>query len=259
MALLYTSFLGRGGAGGGATTHPLDGLTATGAWSVSRDLYTSFIGSTRYTTATGIDSLKDQSGNTRNLDNGTSTQQPLPTTAGPNSRACADFDGSTDSLFGAAISNFIANNAGYMVASVIADTIASAAVGAGFYIGGDAILNDTVSSGYMGLLFGASGRCVGYNYDGTQDYANGAASAVSAGTAYVVEWRHEGGTMYVRVNGGTEVTVATGNTQVMTGLLRMGEGWDGKIFEAAVFSGANIPNSTARDALVADMRTWIGA
>ncbi|RUU23524.1 hypothetical protein EOD08_26005 [Mesorhizobium sp. M6A.T.Ca.TU.002.02.2.1] len=239
--------------------YPLDGLSPTGAWSMSRDLMTSFIGGSRYTDVSGaVSSLNDQSGNSRHLTQATASNRPAVTTAGPNSRACADF-GSTDSLRGAAISNFIANNAGYMVVSFLADTIAGSS---GSYANGNPLLSDTGQ--FMGLFAWNSGTpktAFAYNYDGTQDYASSA--VVNAGTAYVAEWRHEGGNVIVRVNGGTSVSTASGNTQTLTGLLCMAHhgdaSLDGKIFEAAIFSGANIPDATARNAIVADMMAWIGA
>src|SRR5687767_3281347 len=89
--------VGRVGTPGGGPpppTYPLDGLSPSGAWSLSRDLLTAYIGGTRYIDASGVHTLNDQSGNTRNLTVASEgSAKPALATAGPNSRECADFDG----------------------------------------------------------------------------------------------------------------------------------------------------------------------
>jgi hypothetical protein len=244
------------GAAGGAP--PLDGTSPTAAWSMSRDLLTSFAGGTRYTTATGVNSLNDQSGNGRHMTQATAGSQPSVTTAGPNSRTCADFDG--DFLEGAAISNFIAAGAGYMIVSVLFDAIAT--TGSPTYAA-DAIMADT--GGYAGIFAGDGPTPFtvnAYNYDGNQDYASGSTSIVVA-TAYVIEWKHESGTLYCRVNGGTWGSTGSGDTQSLGNALRLGHGYasaaslNGKIFEAATWS--TVPSGATQDAIVNSFKTWIGA
>ena len=89
---------------------------------------------------------------------------------------------------------------------------------------------------------------------------------ITEGVPYVAEWRHEGGIAYVRINGGTEVNVASGNTSGLAGLLGIGgtsvvpvaaTSFDGKIFELATFK--TVPNLTKRNTLVANMMAHIGA
>lgn len=234
----------------------LDGLSPTGAWSMSRDLLAAFAGNARYTTVTGVDSLKDQSGNSRNVNQATTANQPAVTTAGPNSRTCADFDGSNDGLVGAALSNFIANNSAFMIVSGIFDAITTTHTGASIY----------QNNGLMGDQFGYWGivardadpdKAVGFNYDGSYDILE---PDISTGTVYVFTLRHEGGTLYMSVNGGAEISVASGNTQQLTGALAIGRCFtvgNVKFFEGAIFS--TVPGSSERAAIVADFIEHVGA
>lgn len=263
----------RGGGGGngsgnnngnhgqnGAAAFNLNGLSSTGAWSASRDLLTAFAGNSRYTTATGVDSLKDQSGNARNLDQATGDRQPLITTAGPNSRICLDFDGSDDNLNGATLTNFISNTAAYAIVSFLADaiTLANASMWTNHRLLAD-------NGGYWGLFLKDSGGSpdIGavINYDGTEDVAS--STTISAGTAYVIETRHESGQLYVRINNGSwSAGTASGNTADLTNAMYMGGStltamFNGKIFEAATWS--SVPTSGQMNQIAAGFKSWVGA
>jgi hypothetical protein len=252
---------GVGMRGIAAATYPLDGLSPTGAWSMSRDLLTTFIGGSRYSDTAGeVTSLNDQSGNSRHLtDGGVAGRRPAVTTAGPNSRACASFDGSTDYLTGAALSNFIANNTGYVVVTVMFDAITLNNIGS--YT--DNCVVGESGGGYMGLFgsnVGSPKRARAYNYDGSEDYAS--EDVLVEGQFHVMEWRHESGNLYLRVDGGSwSGATVSGNTQVLTGLFRIGFGTgsgfgDIKVIEAATFS--TIPASGEQDAIAANFMTWAG-
>jgi hypothetical protein len=99
-----------------------------------------------------------------------------------------------------------------------------------------------------------------YNNDGNEDQVAG---TTNASTAYVVEWRHEGGNVYQRVNGAGESSVASGNSTTLVNPLLLGgtaagsKSFAGKIFEAAAFS--TIPSQAQRDAIVQDFGRYIGA
>ena len=241
----------------------LDGTTPTGAWSFSRDLKTSFIGGSRYTDVAGeVSALNDQSGNSRNLSQSNAAFRPTITTAGTNSRTCADFaSASGDRLTGTTLSNFIANNSGYAVVSILADSIVtnSATVYANH-----AIICDGVSQ-IFGLFLrntGTPDTVYAYNWDGSVDAASSA--TINAGTTYVVEWKHTGGNVSVRVNAGSWTDVASGNTTGLGGTFTMGTqsgasstSFDGKIFEAAIYS--SLPTTAQQDAIAADFKNWIGA
>lgn len=236
-----------------ADTPPLDGLSnITGAWSFSRQLLTAYGGAFYADTAGEIDTLNDQSGAGRDF-TGTLTARPTETTLG--GEAAALFDGLNDFLeSGVAISTFITNSVGYIVATV--EIVATAAGDVTF--NADCIFGD--SGGFMGLHttedeFGS------YNWDGNADYARLTGLTVE-GTKAVVEWWHTGGNVHCRFNGSTTTSVASGNTSTMTGTLRIGRNSattfpNMKLAEMVAFSV--LPTLGERDALVADMMAHVGA
>lgn len=237
----------------------LDGLAGlTGAWSLSRDLITSFVGGSRYTlNGSNVSSLNDQSGNSRHLAQGGAGSQPPTATAGANSRIAIDFvPASTDSLVGAAISSFITNSAGYIICSGIVDAFNSAAPP---HFGDEAFFAD--SGGFIGWHVVSTPAGSAYNWDGDSDVM-ATPHAMVAGDEVVVEWKHEGGTLYSRLNGGEWLSKTSGNTTTMTGTLQIGKSsgavWgDYKFFEMACFSA--VPSTAEQDALSADFMAWIGA
>lgn len=250
--------------GGGGSVGLLDGLSPRAAWSASRDLLTSFVGNPRYTIDTGVDSWKDQTGNGFHAANTGDLTQPAIVAVGPNSRNSLDF--TADFLDCVAISNLIANSAGYLIVSFIADTINT---NAGNSYSNDQLMADT--GGYMGIFLRKTDAnplnpqtSYAYNWDGNEDNApTGGAVNIVPGTPYVFEWRHEGGNLYQRVNAGSwSSATASGNTQVLTGILRFGSTlkWDGKICEAAIWgNGGSIPSSGNQDIIAASFKSWFGA
>lgn len=253
-------------AAGGGDSGSLDGLAGlTGAWSASRDLLTAFGGGSKYTDAGGgaISSFADQSGNGRDLtDGGSSTRRPVLTTAGPNSKACLDFDGTNHYLSSAAaFSSFVAAGAKYMIVSIVPDAIVNNSA--------NSYSNDGVfaeQGGYCGIYLkntaGTPETAIAFNYSGSDNAASSA--VIDTGTAYVLELRHESGTLGLRVNNGTEVTTSSNNTDSLGSTLNLGWGYtsssqkyNGKVFEAAVFS--TVPSGANRSAVAANWMTWCGA
>jgi len=236
----------------------LDGLSGlTGAWSMSRDLLTTFAGGSRFTLNSGnVSSLNDQSGNSRHLAQATTNQQPPTATA--NSRTVIDFGGVEDSLAGAAISNFISNNAGYIIASAIVDAVTTNNASSS---GNDMIFCDT--GGFIGFHLKNNASVYtghAYNYDGTDDKTTNTSFPI--GTAVVIEWKHEGGNILGRINGGSWDTVASGNTSTMTGLLQIGKSFgavwtDYRFFEMAAFN--TVPGTTTQNNLKDNFMAWCGA
>lgn len=255
------SLLAGGGAAAAAAgaSGALDGLSdITGAWSFSRDLLSAFAGGSRYTDSAGaIITLEDQSGNNRDFTDGaTSTRRPALVTTGPNNRAAAQFDGGTDFLTSAAISNFITNTTAYVILSGRADAIATSDA---TVQNNDAIILD--SNACMGAhLHSTTPSLKGMHHDGggTRDQTD---HAITVGTVFVIELRHEGGNFSTRLNGGSWSTVASGNTLAVNGTWWLGRGVavfsEVTVFEAAMFNV--VPDDTAKDALAANFMAWIGA
>jgi len=234
---------------------PLDGLTGvTGAWSQSRKLLTAYGGAFSTDISGETNVWLDQSGSARNFTAVNSGTRPNPTTAGPNNRACLSFGGA-DAMDAALINNFFNGTDGYVIASFI--TNRTSANNVNIYD------NDPVwcdANGNEGVHI-KNGTIAGYSWDGNADVTT--AEAISTATTYVIEWWHTGGNLNSRLNGGTTRTVASGAAAV-TGALRIG--WNrtsgpsffsGYLFELAAFSV--VPNSTQRDALAANFKTWVGA
>lgn len=255
------SLLGSGGAAAAAAPPPpLDGLSdLTGAYSFSRDLLTSFIGNARYADSSGaITSLEDQSGNNRDFTDGAQVaRRPALVSTGPNNRAAAQFDGSSDFLTSSVtITNFITNTTAYLILSGRADNITTADA---TVQNNDAIILD--SNACMGaFLHSTTPSLKGMHHDGggTRDQTD---HAIAVGTVFVVELRHEGGNFSSRLNGGSWSTVASGNTLAVNGNWWLGRTTglfsEVTVFELAIFNV--VPNDTQKDALAADLKTWIGA
>lgn len=244
---------------------PLDGIsgTLTGAVSVGRDLLTSFIGNPRYVIDTGIGELVDQNGGT-SYTNISDSAQPTVSTAGPQGRACANFDGSNDALYGPAHSAIMTATDGYMVVVWVVDSISSDN-GTTLIHRNQQLIANTSAGGHVGLALRTSGSpgpsVSAFGYTGSYAIAS---AEISTGAVLVVEWRHEGGNLYVRVNGGSEASVSCGSI-TLKGTMAFGRShsgtggnWyaDGKLFEAVTFSTP--PSSDDRDALVANMLSYYG-
>lgn len=239
----------------------IDHLFPTGAWSMSRNLLSAYGGSLYADTSGAITTFYDQSGSARNAtDGGTAARRPAVSTAGPNSRACADFDGSSDYLEGSDMDNHVLVGTAYIILSAIFDVI-SEAVTVNFATVGHTPISD--ASGKLGVY---ACNDAGTDKIYAANYVSGASDTRTSqngteGTAYVIELRHESGTLYLRINGGTETSIASGNTSANLGNLRMGYRgnayFDGKLFEMATFN--TIPSSNQRDKLMAMFKSHVGA
>jgi len=247
------------------------GGTTPGAgavWAVSRSrvLISGYAGDLDAVVTGRVDILYDQSGNGRNLSAIASIARPIATTSGPNSRECCDFSPASpssghlmDSDAGDPVSDLISASAGYIVVSIRPDVVTQDS--------STASSNATIfafGSLRGGLTIRTGGILYAHNWDGSEDKAASAVLAVPVGgNPCVIEWRHEGGQVYQRVNGANETSVASGNSTDLTGVLRMGGNaltgtfFNGKIFEAMIY--ATVPTQAERDAIVSDMMIWVGA
>lgn len=238
-------------------TTPLDGLSGlTGAWSFSRKLLSAYAGAFYRDDGSGVaDILYDQSGNSRNFTE--NSVGPQVSTFGPNSRACADFDAATDFLetAGNNLGVFIDNNAAFIIVSGVFDTLTNNDASS---FRNHGMIGD--ASGFQGIYGKSGGSVIAFNFDGSTDDDT---ASISAGIGYVFTLRHEGGTLFMGVNGTEGAGVASGNTSTLTGIFRLGRAFntsatflDGKVLEAAVFD--TVPNGTLRSALVTDFKNYAG-
>ncbi len=236
----------------------LDGvLCVSGAWSMSRQLLSSYLDPYYEATGSNVSRLYDQSGNERHFADPGSGMRPAVTTAGPNVRDVADFDGVDDFMTtGLDLSNFTTASASYIILSVIVD----------------AVTLDDVDAQDNHALIGDAGKKLGiyarntaeltlysYNFNGSADSA---ARAKTLGVPLVISLRHEAGTLYIRTNNGVEVSTASGDTSDLTGDLQLalsgiGQNANMKLFEATTFNC--VPPLGTRDAIEQNYMDWIGA
>ncbi len=240
---------------------------ATAQWAVSRSrvLVPGYAGAFDTVAAGKAVTWNDQSGFARNLIVSNSGTAPIATTSGPHSRECFDFSPTSFSVGeemhtqtpAGAIGNLISASTGYMVASIRPDVVTQNSLQSWNNA------NVLVFGGqFGGLTVKSDGTLLAYNWDGTDDKAASVSGAVPiGGKPCVIEWWHQGGNVYQRVNGGGQTLVASGNTTDLTHEVRMGSSglggtfFDGKVYEAMIFSSP----PANRDAIVADMMAWVGA
>ncbi len=249
--ILYDGLISSAGgcvtAGSGV---PLDGLVTTGAWSASRKLYTAFGGSF-YSGAAGF-TLFDQSGNSQDFTNGGGTTSAACT----QSVAGVVFGGSN--WLNSPSATYVTATDGYMI-TTIRPTSFTSDVPVSPYLNAVVLLNSGQNFGIT--VSNNSGSPLAYAINwGVNNFAS---NSIVANTIYVVEWRHQSGTVFCRVNGGTETSQASGNTST-SGFMQMGgrvtsNMFVGQIYEAAIFSGSDVPSSGTRDALVQSFGLYAGA
>lgn len=244
-----------------STVQPvLDAYNPTGAWSMSRKLIQTYGGSYYADTGGAITTLYDQSGNARDATDGSvSTRRPAVTTGGPNSIACADFDGSSDYLTGSAMTSHVTVSEAFIVMTVIFDSITNSLDPSFSTTGHCAISDDTGRLGLFANVDSGTDKIFAANYvSGGSDTRVGVACPET--DAHVITLRHSGGNLYVSIDGGSETSVASGDTNAGMGNLRFGYRgnayFDGKLFEAATFNYAL--SSTDRDAIVANFMDHVG-
>ncbi len=182
-------------------------------------------------------------------------ERPVLIAAGPNDRLAADFDGVDDFMTtGLDLSTFINADTGYMIISLMVDT---------------ATLNESdVHDDHM--LLGSSDRSWGLFISsndtltivGVNDAAVVSKHPRAFATPIVVSLRHQVGNLYLRVNNGTDVTVASGDTADLTGDLQLAKSTTGteadiKVWEVVMFDC--IPVLGVRDSVERNMMHWVGA
>lgn len=200
-----------------------------------------------------VSALFDQSGNGRTLAQASTTKQPaFDDDLGDGALPGAVFDGSNDLLAtSGALSNLISTATGYVVIVGLIDTLTldSATPTSNSLLIGDA-------SQKIGLYARAGGGLAGYNDDGAADNTT---DNVPIGATFVAELRHLSGTLYSRVNAGTERSATSGSTSSLAGALNVGDvagsnAADFNVFAVLTFSTA--PSEDDRNRLVERLMRW---
>lgn len=232
----------------------LDGTTPTGAWSVSRRLLSSYTGANYDAVGGAVATLYNQTG-ANNLAQGTAGARPTLTTAGPNSIAAMDFlVTDQENLSGASLDTYYNAGDAYTAISFMVDAFTSNSA--------TQALNDLLfgdNNAFLGSTLRVGGLLYVFNWDGNYDVTT---LNIVTGTAYVLEAWHEAGVLNARINMGTIVTAASGNTTTLTNPFRIGgggasRGMDGKIFEVVTYDA--VPASGTRNAIATSFMSLIGA
>jgi len=178
----------------------------------------------------------------------TGTNQPTLKLAanGINGLGVLRFDGTDDNMTSSLILADIFEAGAKAAWFVI--KIANMGPAAAWYLS-DAILTD--SGGYWGATVD-SDEIVQGQYTGSNQTA---ASAASTSTVYVVEMRHDSGTIYTSLNGGSEASTSSGNTHTITNAIKIGANYNASVFFdgdiAEIITSDNVQSSGNR----ASMRT----
>lgn len=193
-----------------------------------------------------ISAFEDSSANNLDL-TAISGSEPLYITNNLNGKPIARFDGVDDRLFlsGGALSSYLSASAGtvYAVFKAVAITTNNTI---------NTYLNDCVwsdVSGYAGLFLRTTPQVAAYNWDVNDDDVS---ESISTGTWYIVKWRHAGGNLFISVNGGSETSIASGNTGDLTSTFQIGfsNGIYSEIDLAEIIAyNTSITTDTSRDYL----------
>lgn len=143
----------------------------------------------------------------------------------------ATFNGTTQNLASAsAISSFLAA-AQWGFAALVKATAVPADPGAGARNTARVLMSDSAASGYWGITLTATGPCA-YVYDGA--YKDVKAAATPLNNWIAIFAKLSGGTLSIAANDGAYATTAVTDIDVLTGVLTMGTGYGGTLFQGDV-------------------------
>lgn len=215
---------------GATLTHQLDGATVAGSTAMPTGRHiiaavvaaSSTAGAPEFRFGAGLQGagtacditfrqVQIESGSTRTNYQWTNTSTDYDTTGFPYYLRA---DGVDDRLIGPAISNII--SASEYEACVGARLLLTTTNNASPWVNNSLIAD---SAGYFGIGYATTANVLGaFNFDGTSDAAT---LTITPPSTFVLQQRHSGGSLGISTNGDTEVTVASGNTSVLTGDLRL--------------------------------------
>lgn len=225
----------------------------TGAWSMGRKLLRTYTGDF-YNSPAGIDTIYDQLGS-NHWTQSNSSFRPTDQSSGPQGRTCAFFDGDDDYMVNAAASNFFSVGSAYVVICAMVHA---------FNTDDGTIFDNACLWADEDQTFGVYFKYndgdplfAAFNWDGDADSSEESGWAIDV--PVVIEFRHDGGDIYMRINGGTWRSVASGNATGVSDLLRLANDSSSvfaniSIFEMVTFSA--YPGDTIADAVVENMMRW---
>jgi hypothetical protein len=223
-----------------AAFSPLDVANMTLWLDATTGLFDATTGGSAVTAdASAVARWEDQSGNARHFTQATSNDRPVLKTSVLNSRNVIRFDGSNDKLTGGlALSNFVSASAHSVF--VVGKAASVATNNTSFNYQNAAFYGDT--GGYLSIFFRSTGLVGAYNWDGTDDAVT---TSYAINTNAVFYSQLNGGSIRLRLNGGTEASASSGSTQVLTGTLELGRQFNnnsyclnGDIAEVIFFNAA---------------------
>lgn len=238
-----------------------DGLAGlTCAISLSRNLVSTFEGDRHAMNGDKVTVAYDQSGEGNDFQHNIDSARPTLTTVGSNARSALKFAGGQN-FWSNPAGDLIGNTEGYIIIAAVFDAITRNNANSEE---NDPLISD--EGGYMGILGkntgGAGERDTVYAYNYDTEYDEASDEIVFVGTPYILEWKHEGGNISLRVNGGTWVHTPSGST------------WSGIFLEYAMqlartFSNTanvtvvelitrnDVGTEAEQDALVQSMFDWL--
>ena len=229
----------------------LDEFAPTAAFSVSRQLVSTYEDAFYTLTSGAVSSFNDQTGNARNLTQATAALRPTVVTK---FRIPAlDFAVGGNRLVGPNLTEFITSTSAYMVISFASRTVSRSDMAA------NGIITDAAEGGNISVsLVSGEYKVYAFQFDGTYDVTP--KTTIYNGSPYVVTFRKDATKLYCRVNLGAEVEVDNGTLTAMAfaiGLSRATpNNFDGQMFEFATW--ATVPAVEDRDTIVTAFMTKLG-
>ena len=167
-----------------------------------------------------LETLYDQSGNTRNFIQVTEVDQPQLLLNSRNGYPSFQFDGSTDRLRNSATADdFIDNNLGVLIVNM-KPTGATPPVGQPYL--GDVALGD--ADGWINISranLSGTDRIWVNNFNSGETFVE---VTYSVNAWIVITWRHVGGNLYAYKNGALVGSITSGNTGAMAAPMISGDG-----------------------------------
>ena len=177
--------------------------------------------------------------------------QAARVTKGVNGRHALFFDGTDDFLtLSGTLDTYVANNAYTVFLAVRPREIGTSVATVNQ---NDALFQDT--AGNVGIYLKQSNSVYSYNNDGAADSVN---TTLTLNDVSIIEARHESGSIYLSVNGGTEVSTASGNTSSLASACQIAKNsLGGTPYAAMELCALIVLDQAAGSSVRADVRHYL--